>query len=199
MTCSPTNMRASRNVPVAITTARPGACPLLVSTPATRPSRTSRPKHVGNDHLDAAFAQQPAIGHAYSFAVRLHARPPNCRALASIEHSAVDRRSVRRARHQAVEHVELANEMPFPDPADRRVARHLPGVFGTESEQADARAAPRRGRRSLAPGMAGADHQNVMHPNRLAHHVSRETSRLLAKTEARKQRVEHVLDSRAAR
>ncbi len=41
-TSSPTNIRASRKVPVATTTARHGSMPELVSTPAIRPARTAR-------------------------------------------------------------------------------------------------------------------------------------------------------------
>jgi hypothetical protein len=45
----------------------------------------------------------------------------------------------------------------------------LTGILGTESEQADARAAAGRGSRSLASGMAGADHQNIAHGSALTH------------------------------
>jgi hypothetical protein len=62
------------------------------------------------------------------------------------------------ARHQTVEHVELAYQMALADTANRWVARHLTGVLGAEGQQADARATPRRGGGSFAPGMAGADH-----------------------------------------
>ena len=72
------------------------------------------------------------------------------------------------ARHQPVENVQLAHEMAFADPADRRVARHLPDIFGAESQQADARAAAGRSGGRLAAGMAGADDQNVEHARRLS-------------------------------
>ena len=75
----------------------------------------------------------------------------------------MDRRAVRGARHQTVEHVELAHQMALADAADRGIARHLAGILGAEGEQADARAAAGRGSRSLAAGMAGTDHQNVVH------------------------------------
>jgi hypothetical protein len=58
--------------------------------------------------------------------------------------------------------------MALADPANRRIARHLACIFRTKSEQADARAAASRGSRSLASGMAGADHQNVVHVHALA-------------------------------
>jgi hypothetical protein len=65
--------------------------------------------------------------------------------------------------HQPVEYVELAHEVAFANAANRRIARHLSNVLGAERQQADARATPGRGSRSLAPGMAGPDHQNVVH------------------------------------
>ena len=58
--------------------------------------------------------------------------------------------------------------MTLADAADRRVARHLAGILGAEGEQADARAAASRGGRGLAAGMAGADHQNVVHARALS-------------------------------
>jgi hypothetical protein len=51
--------------------------------------------------------------------------------------------------------------------SNRRIARHLSGILRTKGDQAHARAAPGRGCRSFASGMAGADHQNVVHEQRL--------------------------------
>ena len=76
--------------------------------------------------------------------------------------------SVRGAGHQTVEHVELAHQMTLADAADRRVARHLPGVLGTEREESDASATAGGGGRGLTTGMAGADHENVEHPPALS-------------------------------
>jgi hypothetical protein len=53
--------------------------------------------------------------------------------------------------------------MALADAADRRVARRLPGVFGTESEESDTRATAGRGGRGLTTGMASANHENVKH------------------------------------
>jgi hypothetical protein len=80
----------------------------------------------------------------------------------------MDRGTIRGSRHQSVENVELADEMALADPADRRVARHLPGILGPECDKANARAAAGRGSRSLASGMAGANHQYVVHSLALA-------------------------------
>jgi hypothetical protein len=80
----------------------------------------------------------------------------------------MNRSAIRRSRHQPVEDVELANEMALANSAKRRIARHLARIFGAEGEQADARAAASRRSSCLASGMAGADHQNVVHAQALA-------------------------------
>jgi hypothetical protein len=112
----------------------------------------------------------------------------------------MDRRSVGGARHQPVEHVELADKMALADATDRWIARHLSGVFSAEGEQSDPRAATGGSGRSLASGMAGADHQHVVHAlglRRSAFHVEHPAVSL-AEAEPAEQRVEHILDSRAA-
>jgi hypothetical protein len=81
----------------------------------------------------------------------------------------MDGGAVRGARHQAVENVELSDKMAFAHPANRRVARHLPGIFGAEGQQADARTTPRRCCRSLAARVTSADNQDVVHERALAH------------------------------
>jgi len=80
----------------------------------------------------------------------------------------MDRCMVSSARHQPIEDVELAHEMTLADPADRWIARHLPGIFGAKRKQSDTRTPSGGGSRSLASGMAGADHQNVEHVVALA-------------------------------
>jgi len=75
----------------------------------------------------------------------------------------MDRRAVGSPRHETVEHVELAHKVTLADAADRRVAGHLPSIFCSECEQANARTTASRSSRSLAPGMAGPDYQNVVH------------------------------------
>jgi hypothetical protein len=75
--------------------------------------------------------------------------------------------SVSGPRHQSIEDVELANKVPLSDAADRGVARHLAYVLCSKGEQANTRTAPGRGSRGFASGMAGTDHQNVVHGRRL--------------------------------
>jgi hypothetical protein len=105
---------------------------------------------------------------AIKSAVSLDPRPPHCWSFAAVEHSAVDRGTVRSARHQPIEHIELTDEMTFADAADRRIARHLANVLGAEREQSDARATTRRGGRSFASGVAGSDDKDVEHAGSLS-------------------------------
>ena len=139
-------------------------------------------------------SRRPPRGTA---AVGLDPRSPHRRSLAAVEHPAVDRGAVGGARHQPVEHVELADQMALADPADRRVARHLPDVFGAEGQQADARAAPGRGRRSFAAGMAGADDEHVVHARPLSRSLFH-VKQLLAEAKRAEQRIEQILDPGAA-
>jgi hypothetical protein len=57
--------------------------------------------------------------------------------------------------------------MAFAHAPDRRIARHLAGIFGTEGEESDARAAARRSSGGFAAGVASTDHQDIEHPRAL--------------------------------
>ena len=94
--------------------------------------------------------------------VRLRARRPHGRPLARIERAKLDPGFVRRDRHRAAERVDLLDEMPFADAADRRVARHLPERLDVVRQQERPAAHPRAGERSLGPGVAAADHNDLV-------------------------------------
>ena len=69
---------------------------------------------------------------------------------------------IRRAAHQSIQRVDLAYQVPFADPSDRRVAGHLPQPVRPVRQQASVRApTPRRGCCRLAPGMSAADHHHI--------------------------------------
>ena len=75
---------------------------------------------------------------------------------------------IRRSGHQPVKDIKLPYEMSFADAANRRITGHLADILGAECHQAGARAAPRCRGHSLAPGMTGADYQNIEHVGSLS-------------------------------
>ncbi|NJC34950.1 hypothetical protein GGR88_002464 [Sphingomonas jejuensis] len=71
---------------------------------------------------------------------------------------------IRSPRHQAIERVDLADEMPLPQPAKSRVARHGTDHVQTERDEGNAAASTRCRSCGLAAGMTAADHYNVKIP-----------------------------------
>ena len=67
------------------------------------------------------------LGHcaAVQLAVRLSARSAHRRPLAAVQHAELDAGAIDRAAHEAVERIDLADQMALGETADRRVARHL--------------------------------------------------------------------------
>ena len=99
---------------------------------------------------------EPAIG--------LGARSPYCRSFASIENSELDAAEVRHSPHQTVQRVNLADEMPLPQAADRGIAGHCADSGEAMGNQGGlgAHARSRRGR--LTAGMAAAHHDHIVLP-----------------------------------
>jgi hypothetical protein len=59
---------------------------------------------------------------AVQLPVRLRARPPHGWPLTAVQHSKLNARTVYHLAHQAIQRVDLANQMPLSQAADRRVA-----------------------------------------------------------------------------
>ena len=97
-----------------------------------------------------------------ALAVGLHARPLHGGALAAVEHAIMDRSGVSRAADQAVERVDLADQMALAQTADRRVAGH--GTHGRplEGQQRHRCALARCRSGRLAAGMAATDHDHII-------------------------------------
>ena len=72
-----------------------------------------------------------------------------------------DRRHVGRTAHDPAEGVHLANDGPFGDPADGRVARHLADGFEGARDNGDSRAGAGCGDGGLGTGVAGAHDEDV--------------------------------------
>ena len=90
--------------------------------------------------------------------------------LATVEHSMVDRGSVSGAPHQSIKRINLADQMPLAQPADRGVARHRPDPVAAMRQQRGARAPTGRRCGSLGAGMAAANHDYVKVLFHVKHH-----------------------------
>jgi hypothetical protein len=93
---------------------------------------------------------------------------PNRWSFAAVEHAAVNGGSIGGSRHQAVKHVQLADEMTLAHSADRRIAAHLAGIFRAEAEESSTGACPSGSGHGLTTGMSGTDDDNVKHGVALA-------------------------------
>ena len=105
--------------------------------------------------------EHPANVPAIQRAVDLGAGRPHRGTLARVEGTEVDPAVVRGHRHRPAERVDLLDEVPLADPADGRVAAHLPQRLDALGEQQGLRAGPRRGKRRLGAGMAATDDDHV--------------------------------------
>lgn len=75
------------------------------------------------------FSLQPLLhGLAVERTIRLGARPLNGRALPPVQNPELNSRTVGDIRHHAIKRVNLANQMPFPQPANSRIAGHRTNV-----------------------------------------------------------------------
>ena len=166
-------MSPRKNVPVVSTTA---------PARSSRPSASRTPVTQPFDHqvIDLAFDdgqihRRPDRGlhrRRIELAIGLGARPAHRRAFAPIEDPELDAASVGHAAHQPIQGVNLADEMPLPQPANRRIARH--GADGGEAmrHQCGSRAHARGCGRSLTAGMATANHNHIEVGMHRKHHLT---------------------------
>ena len=117
----------------------------------------------GLDHLEVRRgADRRLHGLAVKLAVGLGAGALHRRAFAPVQHAELDAGGVGDLAHQAVQRVDLADEMALAEPANGRIAGHLADRGKAVGDQRRARAHARRGGSSLAAGMAAADDDHVV-------------------------------------
>jgi hypothetical protein len=121
----------------------------------------------GEQEIDAGLSNQTGHCGTIQAAVSLETRSLYCRALAAVEHPAMDGSSIGGASHQTVENIELPDQVSLSNSANGRVARHLADVFSTECDKTNTRSAPRGRSRSLAASVTAADNHNIEHNPRL--------------------------------
>ena len=161
---SPMWMRPLRNVPVVSTTAPAvNRRPSSVTMPATRPSSTIRSSTAASITVEAGGLGDRRLHRlAIELAIGLGARALHGRTLRAIEQAELDAGLVGDPAHQAVERVDLADQMALAEPADRRIARHLADGRRLVGDERRARAHARGGRRRLAAGVAAADNDDIV-------------------------------------
>ncbi len=165
-------IRPFRKVPV-VSTTRPARDPLAVAEhdAGDLPGASSEQILRGTlgDVEVRRLGQQFGDCAAIQLAIGLSARTAHRRPLAAVEDAELDAGTVDGAAHDAVERIDLAHQMPFAEPADRRVARHLADRRALVGQQQGAGAHAGRRRRRFASGMPAADHDDVPAARRKAH------------------------------
>ena len=95
------------------------------------------------------------------FAVGLGARSAHRRTLAAIEHPELNAAGVSRPAHQAIERIDLTDQMAFAEPADRRIARHRADGSKLMGDKRRSRAHACRCGRGFTAGVAASDHDDI--------------------------------------
>ena len=101
-------------------------------------------------------------GEPVPLLVGLGTRAVNSRALAPVQGAELDAGPVDDLRHLAAKRVDLLHEVPLGQAADGRVAGHERDAVEVHGEHERGAAHARGSQRGLAPGMARADHDDVV-------------------------------------
>ena len=160
---SPIWMRPRRNVPVVRTTA-----PVARIRPSARRTAETRPSERDRSSASPSITRQirrfedrALHGGGVELAIGLGAGAAHRRALAAVQDAKLDAALVGDAAHQAVEGVDLADQMALAEPADRRIAGHRADGRESVRHQRGFGAHPGRRSRGFAAGVAAADDDNV--------------------------------------
>ena len=131
--------------------------------PATRALLDDQVLDRGFDHLEVRRGADRCLHRLpVKLAVGLGAGALHRRALAAVQHAELDAGRVGDPAHQAVERVDLADQMALAEPANGRIAGHFADGGEAVGDQRRARAHAGRRGRSLAAGMAAADDDHVV-------------------------------------
>jgi hypothetical protein len=106
-----------------------------------------------------------------SFLVALGTRAVHRGPFAAVEQPELDGRGIGQDAHGAPQGVDLANDLPLGDSADRRVTAHLTDGIAVHRQERGSQAHPRGGQGGLEPSMAGADDDHI-EPIRITHTVA---------------------------
>ncbi len=107
------------------------------------------------------FLDRPLHGRRIELAVGLSTGTADGRALAAVQNPELDAALVGDPAHQAVQGVDLPDQMALAEPADRRVTGHRADGRKPVRDQRRRRAHARGRRRGLAAGMSATDHDDI--------------------------------------
>ena len=104
--------------------------------------------------------------------IRLSARPLHGGTFAPVEHSELNPGLVDKPSHDAAQSVDFANDLPFSDAPDRRVAAHHPDCIEVPGQQRSFRANSSGGAGCFYTSVSAANDQNVKTVFRTTTHIS---------------------------
>ena len=84
------------------------------------------------------------------------------RAFAAIEHPKLNARGIDCLAHRAAERIDLANDLPLADAADRRIAAHLADRVAIRGEQGRFGSQSGSRQRGFGASMAGANNDHIV-------------------------------------
>ena len=123
-----------------------------------------------NNQIIAGPLEQPQVrlvlkptpnGCPVQHAIGLGAGRAHRGALRSIQDAELDAGLVGRRSHRAAQRIDLLDQMPFADAANRRVTTHLTQRLDVVRQQERGAAEPSRGQCRLGTGVAATDHNDV--------------------------------------
>ncbi|GGD21499.1 hypothetical protein GCM10011358_02460 [Sinisalibacter lacisalsi] len=118
--------------------------------------------HLALDEIQQ-ICRRDLFGHRGTIkpAIRLRPRSLHRWPLAAVQQSKLDPRAIGYAAHDAVERVDLADEMALPKSTNRGVARHHAKIGRAERDQGGSRAQPCGSQRGIRAGMAAANYHDI--------------------------------------
>ena len=194
---SPICIRPRRKVPVVRT-----AAPQITRRPSPRMTAEIAPPRNSRSATSASSTCSPRCsrgcllhGGGIKSSIRLGPRTPHGRPLLAVEKPELDSGSVGDAAHQTVKRIDFPDEMPFAEPADRRIAGHCADTVRSKRDQKGGRAATSRGTGGLAAGVPAADDNYVEALSHELHPFARRTTGTGDPTGVSRETPETTLDS----
>ena len=114
------------------------------------------------DNLDTSLCHQPLHGGTIKRPVCLRTGAMYSRPTRFVQHAELDTRRINSTRHDPVQRINLADQMPFPQPANGRVARHLANTVGTHGDQHHTPAHAGSSRGGFASCVSSTNNDHIM-------------------------------------